>query len=154
MKNKVLILSIIFPIICLITLIFYKQSIVSQGLVFELNIKGFDPIDVLSGHYVTYTVDYPENPCLDEQEYACVCLKLNESNPSNLGIDCEKKSYCDAILKGECKNKIFRAGIERYYIPENRAKEIDEIVRAGKSKIKISVSQSGEAIVTDLLLVK
>lgn len=68
---------------------------------------------------------------------------------------CEKSllTDCDAFLKGKCNYGRFEAGIEEYFIPEEKAASIDKTVRKGKSKIKISVTKDGKAIVEDLILV-
>ena len=153
MKNKFLLFSILFPILILLILTFIKQNIYSNGKEFELNISGYDPIDLLSGHFVTYRIDYGFNPCdkIDSID-TCICLTQTEYPASNLE-SCDFTKSCDAFLKGKCKNNFFEAGIEKYFIPENKAEEIDKIVRSGKSKVKIAVDKYGNALVKDLILI-
>ncbi len=62
--------------------------------------------------------------------------------------------HCDYYLKGTCQYSRFNAGIEKFFIPEERAEEMDRIVRQGKSKVRISVDTKGNAIVEDLILVE
>jgi uncharacterized membrane-anchored protein len=153
MKNKFLFYSILFPIISLLLLTFYKQNIYSNGKEFELNISGYDPRDLISGHFVTYRIEYGFNPCeFNEVQEICICLSQSESIPVKLE-SCDLVISCDAFIKGKCKNNIFEAGIEKYFIPENKAIEIDKIVRGGKSKIKIAVDKKGNALVKDLILI-
>ena len=131
----------------------YKQNIYSNGKEFELNISGYDPIDLLSGHFVTYRIDYGFNPCENtDVGDTCICLTIGENVVSKLE-SCDFAKTCDAFLKGKCKNNFYEAGIEKFFIPENRAKEIDNIIRTGKSKIKIAVDKKGNALVKDLILV-
>ena len=153
MKNKYLFYSILFPIISLFFLTLYKQNIYSNGMEFELNISGYDPRDLISGHFVTYRIEYGFNPCENiETEDICICLSQHESSVSKID-SCDIANGCDAFIKGKCNNNIFEAGIEKYFIPESKAKEIDKIVQSGKSKIKIAVDKKGTAQVKDLILI-
>jgi uncharacterized membrane-anchored protein len=154
MKNKILLISLLFPIVSLFFLTIYKQNIVNTGHEFELNISGFDPIDLLSGHYITYRVDYGINPCEKNGDGdTCICLKSDVNSIMESDSCDEISSFCDSFLKGVCKNNFFEAGIEKYYIPESKSTEIDKIVRIGKSKIKIAVDKKGTAVIKDLILI-
>lgn len=157
-RNKLFLISLILPIIALLLLTIFKAFSLQSGMRFILPISGYDPVDPISGHYVTYRVDYGFDACLDFQkssEESCACLKQGKDVSHYYIPSCEKDLLkdCDAFLKGKCKYGRFEAGIEQYFIPEDKADSIDRTVRKGKSKIKISVSKNGTAIVEDLILV-
>lgn len=150
MKRWVIIFSVLLPIIVLLYLTYSAKNTLSNGIDYELSISGFDPIDPLSGHYVTYRIDYGFNPC-ENSEIECLCL---EPNPTSISVpDSCSTNSCTSILRGSCKSGIFQAGIEKFFIPEDRAKEYDEIVRQGNSKIIITIRED-KALVKDLLLNK
>lgn len=153
-QNKIILwISVFFPIVCLLALTLYKKSITTFGQKFVFEIEGYDPRDLLSGHYLTYRVKYKstdscsENP--NNTNNVCVCL--NDSNNKFVN-ECDKKELanCKAFLKGRCDNGQFTANIERYYIPEGKSYELDQKVRAGKGKIRVAVNKVGTGIVEDL----
>lgn len=150
MNKKILVLSLILPIIALLYITIISKNTLSNGIDYELSISGFDPIDPLSGHFVTYRIDYGFDPC-ENKETKCLCL---EPNPLSISVSesCSTDS-CTSILKGNCENGIFHAGIEKFFIPEERAKEYDTIVRVGHSKLIITI-KGDKALVKDLILIK
>ncbi len=129
----------------------YKSYLWNTGREVTLPITGYDPRDLLSGHYLTYRVNYGVgNICGGmrgkrvRDGYVC----LNPKQFSFYPID-----SCPIIIKGSCKGSSrFEAGIERYYIPEDRAKPLDKDVREGKASIVLSVQPSGKAQIKDLLI--
>ena len=158
-QNKFFLPSLILPIAALLFLTVFKAYSLQSGLRFILPISGYDPVNPISGHYVTYRVDYGNNTCQDDSfkndQESCICLKLGEAATHYYVPNCQKTLLkdCDAFLKGKCNYGRFEAGVEEYFIPEEKAASIDKTVRKGKSKIKISVTKDGKAIVEDLILV-
>lgn len=158
-RNKLFLISLLIPIGALLLLTFFKAYSLSTGLKFILPISGYDPVNPISGHYVTYQVNYGVQVCAEYNKFSnedCICLKHGEESSHSYISECSKNllKNCDAFLRGKCKYGRFEAGIEEYFIPEEKAKDIDAIVRKGKSKIKISVTKDGHGMVEDLILVK
>lgn len=147
-SRKWILIALIFPIVSLLALTGYKKYVLSFGKEVTLPITGFDPRDLLSGHYIIYSVQYGvEGICKDRYEEkidAYVCLDNKTFSYSNEG--------CSLFIAGSCNYGTFNAGIERFYIPESRAQELDQIVRGGSGSIVISISSNGAAQVKDLLI--
>jgi uncharacterized membrane-anchored protein len=166
MNKRNLIISLIFPIIVLIGLIAYKQAKVMAGMKITLPITGFDPRDLLSGHYLIYRIDYgvkDDDYCYDYKnngQDAYVCLQKESDDPEAYssqifaGNNNDNPDYrpCFAVIKGKCKNGRFTAGIEKFFIPEEYAAPLDSAVRGRKGKIVLSVSKNGSAAIKDLLI--
>ncbi len=152
MKQNKLLFAIAIPILALVLLTAYKAFFISTGTKVTLSIVGYDPRDLLSGHFITYTVDYkiPDLCANQGQQEQCVCIE--ETGNSTLPT-CAKqdRGSCKTFIKGQCNFGRLEAGIEKYYIPESKAGELDRIVRLGKSKIVVSVDPFGNARVIDLL---
>jgi len=148
-----LLFAIIFPIIILLCLLLYKQSIINTGQSVTLAIVGFDPRDLLSGHYLRYRIDYKsENTCQNVSGHTTqLCLKPQRYFLNNNDID-SAQSRCDIYLKGVCQHGKFSAGIERFYIPEQYAAQLDTLVRDARGELKISVNSAGTAVIEDLLI--
>lgn len=149
MRTKLyLIAALLFPIITLITMSAYKRHILHTGYEVILPVTGYDPRDILSGHYVTYTVDYGVNNYCDDKLKVYDGYMCLESHVFML----KPNSSCKHFIKGKCNYGRFEAGIEKYYIPEKNATTLDKQVRNNQASILISVTPEGHALVKDLLI--
>ena len=149
-KSKtMLVFALAFPIIVLAVLTLIKRNIYTNGKEVILNIEAYDPRDLLSGHYLTYKINYDidsvcPNKAYSDEAYVCFEPKgFSYTDPAN----CGKK------IRGRCLNDHnFIANLERFYIPESRAIELSEKVRTQKASIVVAVMPEGHAIVKDLLI--
>jgi uncharacterized membrane-anchored protein len=146
-SRKLLLVTLMIPILALLALTLFKSSNFFMGHEVELPIVGYDPRDLLSGHYLVYRVDYGvANLCATPDEVlGFVCLDnrtFTHYNPDG----------CSLFIKGTCKHRRFEAGIDRFYIPEEKAAMLDQMVRGKQASIVISVTGSGYAQVKNLLL--
>ena len=149
-SKTVLISALLFPIIALGILTGYKHYKVTVGMEVILPIEGYDPRDLLSGHYLTYRVNYGT-------KYICEQSRKANYSEAYVCLDPKYFSYhkpqtCNLVIKGTCKGSRFRAGIERFYIPEDQAKKLDKDVRSKKGSIVLSVTPDGHAQIKDLLI--
>jgi uncharacterized membrane-anchored protein len=146
-----LLFALSFPIIILLSLLVYKQTIINTGQTVTLPIIGFDPRDLLSGHYLRYRIDYKaSNSCdYDSSKTVELCLKPKAYflDPSQVAIQA-----CDLHLVGYCQKGQFIAGIERFYIPEQYAQQLDKKVRDAQGSLQVSVTKNGMAVIETLLI--
>ncbi len=150
-ENKnILIAVLVIPIVCLAFMMANKQLNIPMGTEVTLPITGYDPRDLLSGHYLIYTIDYGvEDICKNSSSklkmpgYICLSTKkFSQGWPKN----------CELIIKGTCDRSRFVAGIERYYIPDKEAKKAEDLVISNEASIVLSVKKNGEAQIKDLLI--
>jgi uncharacterized membrane-anchored protein len=150
-SKKNLAFAFLFPIFVLAMLTFYKAYILSTGEEIILPISGYDPRDLLSGHYLTYSIDYG---------LESVCKPNTNSNqqPGYVCLEPKMFSYtapegCSKMIRGVCSDYgRFTAGIEKYYIPEDKAKMLDNQIRQKAASIVLSITPGGQAQVKDLLI--
>lgn len=152
-------LSLMLPIAFLCGLVAVKQWTLHQGIDIKLPIEGFDPRDLLAGHYLTYSVNYGVPVCADSTVGnipdpfaghdipAYVCLK-----PAFFRFGKQFSPECTLAIRGVCRMFRFEAGIERFYIPENYARPLDLAVRNKNGEIIVSITDSGTAMVKELLI--
>ena len=150
MKRNITAIALLFPIIALLTLTIYKKVKIEMGSKIILKIEGYDPRDLLSGHYITFRVNYGAKRICNttkytQQKVAYICLEKNKY------FSYYKPSGCHLYIKGVCKGSRFQAGLDRFYIPQEHASKLDKLVRNKDASIEVSVS-SGKAIITDLLI--
>lgn len=158
--------AVILPIVALAALVAEHEFHLRHGKEFILKIEGYDPRDLLSGHYLTYQVNYeaewqvncsslsaPDSPLgtVPAAPEMCVCF-TNEGTRQFLSCDTEASVRCEAVLRGTCQYGRFTAGIERFYIPENQSLILDHLVRAKRGEIVVSVPPNGRAVIKDLLI--
>jgi uncharacterized membrane-anchored protein len=146
-QSKMLVFAILFPIVLLLGFMLHKQRVVSQGARVILKIVGYDPRDLLSGHYLIYNVDYGVTPtCTSETHLAeaFVCL-------SDKTFRFGSVRNCDLAIAGKCEQSRFVAGIERFYVPQENARELEQHVMGRNASIELAI-KNGQAQVVDLLI--
>jgi uncharacterized membrane-anchored protein len=146
MKRNMLIAAFA-PVIVMAGWIVYLSTITATAPEIELPIIGFDPRDLLSGHYLRYQVKYDVEIECKASEW-CVCF--DAQNHVQAQDTCDAMTSCDRKLRGSCSNNRFVAGIERYYFSEKFSKEL-AVVPEGAT-ITVALSSSGKGIVKALLV--
>ncbi len=153
MKRQLsLALALLLPIIVLAGSAWTHYQQRATGETITLPIEGFDPRDLLSGHYLIYRIDYgvsDQHHCPTSDITASICLAPERRiYPSD-----ELPETCTRFIRGNCDSRArFISGLERFYIPEQYAKSLDKKIRNKRGKLVISVDQSGNAGVIDLLI--
>lgn len=135
---------------------FYRETATTV----EFKIEGYDPRDLLSGHYIQYRVAYGDDDCsgnlpASSASGVCKCLK---PGPDGLHIAywtgaCDQRNIqaCPLFIKGSCQlGSRFVAGIERMYFSEDLAPQLAQVPE--KSTIRVGVTKSGKARVQTLLI--
>lgn len=153
-KKKIFLLLLILPIAVLLVIVVRQGFHFATGQEYVFPITGYDPRDLLSGHYLQYRVQYTSEEYCKRPEgenffYACLCLQSRNPLFAEVRFGCEG---CPAKIWGKCEGGQFLAGIERFYIPEADATWLDATLRRGerKSEIVVSVSKEGVGLVKDL----
>ena len=131
MNKKFLILALSFPFIALIvwTISLYVQQ--STGTEIKVAVMGYDPRDLLSGHYIRYTIDWEKTDC--------------SQFPNGI---CPKEEFCKQSRFGnQC----------RFYIPERHAEKLDLLFRRRNNTTMIfeviySYQAGGEPLAKKLLI--
>jgi uncharacterized membrane-anchored protein len=151
LKRKKLIFAIAFPIVLLLGLTLQKHTLRQTGTKRIFPISGYDPRDLLSGHYLIYTIDYGIGNICDYSSYP------NRNKESHICFD--TNSYvagpvtgCKIAIRGECKGGRFVAGLERFYVPQEKALAIEKLVQSKKAGIEVAIGAGGTAQVTELLI--
>jgi uncharacterized membrane-anchored protein len=153
MKAKsLLIASIALPIIALIANAVGHEWARHQGQEVSIPITGFDPRDLLSGHFLTYQLQYgaDNSNCRPEGASAVMCLQPSPQLHINTQA---KPRNCDLYIRGQCGGLgRFTANIERFYIPEEYATVLDRKVRDNQGALVLGVDNQGIATIRDLLI--
>lgn len=149
-KRILLIVALALPILALALNAYLKSAQRDSGEQVVLPIEGFDPRDLLSGHYLLYRVDFGvENGCREHNAEASVCLRPVRG----IYAQGELPADCELFIRGRCDDSAaFLADIERFYIPEEYAQALEDKVRDRKGELVLSVDRQGNAAIRDLLI--
>ncbi len=103
MNKKLMLLTFFTPIITLIIfcIYFYCQTLGMMDI--KIRIKGYDPRDLLAGHYIQYTIDWDNTDCSQFEDK--ICPKTQFCSPDTPQNNC------------------------RFYIPEAYAYKLDRLMR-------------------------
>lgn len=96
--NKKLIILLATPIAILLCISICLAIYAALGHEVKVAIRGYDPRDLLSGHYISYTIDWDKTDCTQF--------------PDNL---CPKTKFCH---NDNCK----------FYIPESDSEQLDHLL--------------------------
>lgn len=154
MKNPQLrlVTALLFPMVVLAANTWMYQQQRQAGETFKFPIEGFDPRDMLSGHYLFYKVDYgiaSEYGCPTSDIAAALCLRPEKRvYPTD-----ERPSTCEVYVQGECDaSAVFTAGLDRFYIPQEYAMRLETAIAQKKGEIEVSIDKRGNAAILDLLI--
>ncbi len=148
--------AILFPCVVLGALVamnFYKRDF--GGDVWEIPIEGYDPRDLLKGHYLRFRFRFQtaENANSEEKcngPACCLCLSKNSDGtrkyPSAIKMECEPARACDAFVLPRPVEG------EKYFIPELEATRLEDLLRTGKASLTVTIGRSGEMSFRDLLI--
>lgn len=116
--------------------------------VVKVRIAGYDPRDLLHGHYLQYRFDWnwadgqPDAAACAGQE-CCLCLSGPDTDPRAALAACgqETGGACRALLKGHSwGDGGFDIGFNRYYIPEKHAPALEDVLRGEEKIVRMGLS--------------
>ena len=103
MKAKILAVAFAIPFLCLLAWTFHLTWQRAHGTLIKVSVQGYDPRDLLSGHYIRYEIDWDRTDCTQFPDGKC-----------------QPQSFCKKARWGrQC----------RFYIPETHAKKLDTLFR-------------------------
>ena len=147
MKNYFTLVKLfaLIPVMGICLFLAHTQYHASTGLVYRVKIKGYDPRDLLHGHYLRYTFDLPTGSLADKHIYlprAKYCFIYFSSGEHRLEImpHNEKIIKCSSVIK---YSKL--KGNHKYFVPEDYALDLERKLRDSK------VTASVELIINQII---
>lgn len=107
----------------------------------RIAITGYDPRDLLRGHYLEFRLDLP-----DADGLACACLHPNPDAPHHPAV---APAICEAPPPRDCRHFIAEPWqVYRYYAAEERALALQEELVAEPGGIAVTVHFHGDGTVS------
>lgn len=156
MKNKKVLFAVALPFVVLCLLIVRAEYHIRHGEQWSFELQGYDPRDLLRGHYlrlsVTYDMESGATAC-KAGETCCFCLNKTEARvPKVHETSCTvAKAQCDGFMLSSYRNSL-----NRYYVPEAEARRAEKVLAEARSKrtafLNVSINDKGEPAITDLII--
>ena len=152
--------GIIFPMAALFAFNLFHATAVYRGTEAVFAIYGYDPRDLLSGHYLTFDIDLGAKGSCRDVSYD----RSYNSRPKQIFFCIDTKNFVksqrecpSASIGGYCDYRDFYTGVRRFYIPEKYAETLDFQLRQStrttqRMKVVLSVTGSGRAYAKDILI--
>lgn len=153
MKRLVVIAAVV-PVLGLGGLVLKAELAVRSGPTWTLPISGYDPRDLLHGHYLRYRFDLdltqPAPSCGGDQQPepgCCLCLTGPKDDPIVQQIDCDDREVCDGWL-----HSAELAPPLRYFVPEDAALDLEQALRVHATALQVTTTPAGTAAIGELTL--
>jgi uncharacterized membrane-anchored protein len=151
-RNKII--ALLIPIFIIVGSIGKSEYQLATGETWKFKISGYDPRDLLRGHYVMYQVEFDwgegEKDCADKKD-CCLCLTRKKDS-----LDLAKVSKmscsiaadrCDGLMREE-----YIQELRKYFIPEDKGKVLEKAIREKNGEILVTINDDGHPVVRDLLV--
>jgi uncharacterized membrane-anchored protein len=163
MSRRFLAFAVILPLVVLAFGMVRAEHHLRDNRRWVFDVTGYDPRDLLRGHYIQYRLVLDEGDPQDRGvescdedsgEGCCLCLAADfPGGPTKVvRTTCEAAvSRCDGALQTRYLDEL-----QRYYIPEARADELNELFRDAsqehRTQVVIAIDESGKPQVDTLLI--
>lgn len=122
LKKHSYLLLVLMPVILLFVWVSLLTIQIQRGTEVTVRIRGFDPMSLLSGHYISYQIDWENTDCTQFDKKAC-----------------PKDDFARVLDNGAWG----KSG--RFYVSEQSAIDLDRAVRSGDNVAEIVYSyQKGQ----------
>ena len=153
-------IALVLPLLVIVLAIARAELFLRQSSEFTLPIAGYDPRDLLHGHYLQFRfvldAEHTEEreACDAEKEACCWCLTRTQDTPAARAerATCySARELCDAALPLPAAGRSFR-----FYVPEAQARSLEIELRdaraAENAYATFALDQNGEVRVLELTL--
>jgi hypothetical protein len=137
MSRRAVLVAVALPLLAIVLGIVRAELFLTGTRDFVLEMRGYDPRDLLRGHYLQFRLQvdplHEREPCDPATGEAC-CLCLTRAAPGALSVAeratcATARTVCDGALPLE----VLARG-HRFYVPEARAAELERRVRAAMAR--------------------
>ncbi|MCB9989822.1 MAG: GDYXXLXY domain-containing protein [Rhodospirillales bacterium] len=108
--------------------------------VWQIRMTGYDPRDLLYGHYLRFRYDWNMGETRDVKGKGPYCMCLTQAdetfrNPAAIPTQCRQavQASCASVIKVQKHGRNYSLNptesSEKYFIPEEKAKQIDRLFR-------------------------
>jgi len=165
MKQRLQILGLVLPLIALAFMIGQAEWRLAHSETWIFNMQGYDPRDLLRGHYLIFQLEIEPKPHNEEASVCdpitddcCYCLTPG-AEIARVGFETELTSLscsqaqttCSAFVRAEPLQSL-----RRFYIPESHREMLEdrlfEAQRARMAHLLVAVDENGYPAISQMIL--
>lgn len=157
MRGRLEIVAVVLPILLLVGMVGRAEWQLAHSKTWNFAIRGYDPRDLLRGHYMRFQLDVSPSATLDAcargAPDCCYCLEPGEGLEAHVTLArCETAAdACEDFVRTEPLHDF-----DRFYIPEEGRGEMERILREAaqqdRAHLAVAVSDAGEPMIEALLI--
>lgn len=158
MSRNALAAAVVLPLLVIALGIVRAERHLANSTRWTFDVQGYDPRDLLRGHYINYRLDLhegaPIEACRENDDDCCLCLSAQGSGvpPKVQRATCTvAKQRCEGVLRTR-----YLTELQRYYIPENEAYKLErrfqEAAANRTAHLRVAVDDTGKPQVEALLI--
>lgn len=156
-------IALAVPIVVLLLLIGRGELITHSGTKWRVRITGYDPRDLVHGHYLRYQLSWIWSDSDEESErsrrrtrtrepgsFFCLNTGTDERRPPEPRVSLvssDDRSGCKSSFPVETEDRL-----DRFYIPEGKGAAFERAVRNETCYVVLAVTRTGQVVVEDLLV--
>ncbi|MEZ4450226.1 MAG: GDYXXLXY domain-containing protein [Nannocystaceae bacterium] len=157
-KDRLLLVAVVVPILGLLALWGRAQFNLASGRPWVIGIQGYDPRDLISGHYLRYRYlprwGDVDNTCGGQEldPGCCVCFVADPDPEVEIpwmnqrGCD-DRPAACESWVQGSSL-----AGPQRFFVPEEHALQLEQALRERDAALEVRITDDGVLAVDHLRL--
>ncbi len=148
MRKALIAILILAPLLGLLGFIAKIETERRNATPWRVSIEGYDPRDMLRGHYLTFQYKWQWRGDDPSETPSCLCLNHAPGSPETPEVSiCAFEDTCASRVKGES------LAIGRVYIPEEHASALERKFRDGvPMAVDIHVRANGEIMIKNLVV--
>ena len=128
--------ALLLPVVAFIGLVGRAELLRASGPVFHVTIAGYDPRDLLQGHYLRYRLQWPTDGVCDGAT-CCLCLQTSGMHTK---VQC---GVVDKTCDAQLGHQLVDQGRE-FFIQEGAGPALEQAIRHGQGAIALNVTPDGQ----------
>ena len=136
--------TLLLPIVAFAGLVVRAELLRASGPVFRVAIAGYDPRDLLQGHYLRYRMQWPADGACDGAT-CCLCLRTSGVHTK---VEC---GVADKTCNAQLSRQMVDQGRE-FFIQEDAGPALEQAIRRGGGEIALNVTPHGQVSVHELFI--
>jgi uncharacterized membrane-anchored protein len=155
-------LVLLLPLLVLGGIVAKNQRDIASAKTWRVKITGYDPRDLLFGHYLNFRFDWgaSRNDTCSAGQSCCLCLNAQNGSTTPIASlkTCEAATQCVSrvpVPDPTRNNDAFNPeGAQRYFIPESAANQLNTLLanRQFNLQVDVKITPSGQHILGDLYI--
>lgn len=161
-RLKLAALVLLLPLLVLGGIVARNERDIASAKTWRVKITGYDPRDLLYGHYLSFRFDWgaslTRGTCAAAQS-CCLCLDAQNGSTTPLASrkSCAAATQCASHVPmpdGTNKDAFNPEGTQRYFIPESAATRLNTLLanRQYNLQVDVKIAPSGQHVLGDLYI--